>query len=253
LISPRCRLGERIDLLAHHWDIVKPDGPGPFPVVIQLHGCGGKKPFQQTWAQAAREAGVAAIVVDSHTPRRISQLGAYATVCTGMRLPGRERAGDLFAAMAWARRQSWCDPERVAAAGWSHGGWTISDALFLRDQAEMVRATGIDDLQGEPLAGLRGLFLVYPYFGAGVLNRPAWRLAPRTVAILGGKDSVAGGAAPRKLLGRMAAQGCAVDIAEFETATHAFDEPDARDIRVRYDAALTRRAEALYQDFLRAL
>ncbi len=251
--APRCRLGERIDSLANHWDVLKPDGDGPFPVVIQLHGCGGKKPFQLTWAKAAVEAGAAAIVVDSHAPRRISQLSAYATVCTGMRLPGRERAGDLFAAMAWARRQPWCDSTRIAAAGWSHGAWTISDALFLRDQAEMARATGIDNVEGEPLNGLKGAFLVYPYLGIGVLNRPAWRLKPKTVAIIGGKDGIAGGVAPRKLLRRQADHGCPMQIIDFETATHAFDEPEARDIRVRYDPALTKRAHGLYQDFLRAL
>ena len=37
----------------------------PFPVVIQLHGCGGPKKLQAAWAPVAREAGWAVIVVDS--------------------------------------------------------------------------------------------------------------------------------------------------------------------------------------------
>ena len=37
--------------------------------------------------------------------------------------------------------------------GWSHGGWTIMDALALRPGAEMARATRIDDLPAEPLEG----------------------------------------------------------------------------------------------------
>ena len=36
-----------------------------------------------------------------------------------------------------------------------------------------------------------------------------------------------------------------------EGATHAFDEPDSHDLRVHYNSELTRRAEGLYQDYLR--
>jgi len=243
-------LDERIKALAPHWDVVKPAGDGPFPLVVQLHGCGGKKAFQQTWAEVAAGAGIAALVIDSHAPRSISQMAAYATVCTGMRLPGRERAGDLFAALAWARRQSWIDPQRLIAAGWSHGGWTISDALSLRDRAEAARATRIGDLDEEPLAGLVGAFLVYPYLGIGVLRGRAWRVKPRTLAIICGKDAIAGGPAAHRALAFVAAGGVPVEIIPFDAATHAFDEPDARDLRVRYAPALVRRAHDLYGRFL---
>lgn len=249
----RCTLDERAALLAKYWDVHVPEGPGPFPVVIQLHGCGGKKPFQTTWAEVGKAAGAAVIVVDSLRPRGISRLQAYALVCTGAVIAGRERAGDLFAAMAWARKQGWADPNRIIAAGWSHGGWTINDALTFRDGAEMRRATGIADLSAEPLEGLAGTFLVYPYLALGTANKRPWRLRPRTHAIIGGKDSVAGGAAPRKVLAREKERGCALDITFLETATHAFDEPEARDVRVRYDSDLTARAHALYADFIRSV
>ena len=50
--------------------------------------------------------GWAVIVVDSYKHRNISRLQAYATVCTGMHLWGRERAGDLYAMMEWARARA---------------------------------------------------------------------------------------------------------------------------------------------------
>lgn len=249
----RSSLDQRIAALSAHWELHLPEGPGPFPVIVQLHGCGGKKPFQTTWAQVARNAGAAVIVIDSHKHRGISRLMAYGGVCTGAMLQGRERAGDLFAALAWARRQSWADPSKMIAAGWSHGGWTISDALSFRDHAEMVRATGLADLDEEPLAGLRGVFLVYPYLGVGTIRGRRWRLAPRTVAIIGGKDSIAGGWLPMSQLDRVRLGGTPVDIKVFETATHAFDEPEARDLRVRYDPELTTQGHALYEGLLRAL
>ena len=51
--------------------------------------------------------------------------------------------------------------------GWSHGGWTIMDALALRSGAEMARATGIEDLPAEPLEGLARTMIVYPYASLG--------------------------------------------------------------------------------------
>ena len=39
---------------------------------------------------------------------------ALTTVCTGTRFRGRERAGDLYAALNWVRRQLWADKNRIA-------------------------------------------------------------------------------------------------------------------------------------------
>ena len=47
-------------------DVFLPDGQGRFPVVIQFHGCGGKKMHQPRWAEVARKAGWAAIIADSY-------------------------------------------------------------------------------------------------------------------------------------------------------------------------------------------
>ena len=108
-------------LLAEHLTLVKPDGPGPFPVVLQMHGCGGIQPMQLRYAEAARGAGFAAVVVDSLGPRGIGRREAQLTVCTGARLRGAERAVDLLAMLSWVKAQPWATADNVAAAGWSHG------------------------------------------------------------------------------------------------------------------------------------
>lgn len=240
----------RIAAMMPHADIVKPDGAGPFPVVVQMHGCGGKKPFQQTWAREARAAGWAAIVLDSYAHRGISRLEAYATVCTGSRLWGRERAGDLYAALAWARRQPWADANRMVAAGWSHGGWAVLDALALAPGAQMAAATKLADLPDEPLAGVVGAFLVYPYCGFGcVARRQGLRFDAAPLAIVGSKDAIVGTGGLRATLEALPAPS-RVRVEWFEGATHAFDEPEAKDLRVRYDAALTARAHGLYRGYL---
>ena len=243
-------LDQRIAALMAHAHVVKPDGPGPFPAVIQLHGCGGRKPFQATWARVARDAGWAAVVPDSYAHRGITKLAAYATVCTGTRLWGRERAGDLFAALEWVRRQDWADAQRMAVAGWSHGGWTALEALALHPGADAARATKLDGLPAEPLGGVAGAFLVYPYCGPGSLSRRrGLRFDARPLALLGSKDAIVGTHGLRATLERMPAPS-SVTVEWFEGATHAFDEPEAADPRVRYNPEAVARAHALYRRYL---
>ncbi|MET0546331.1 MAG: prolyl oligopeptidase family serine peptidase [Caulobacterales bacterium] len=245
----RTSLDERIEALSAHWELHRPKIDGRIPLVVQLPGCGGKKPFQNTWAKVANDSGVAALVVDSHAPRAISQFDAYSQVCTGLILRGAERAGDLIAALEWARRQDWVDPKRLYAGGWSHGGWTIIDALCLGDRIE--RFTGLHDAPPQPFAGLLAAFLVYPYGGPGMAahTRPM-TAAPDLTAIVCGRDYIVGQHAPVRVLHRLKAQGAKLDVEIFPNGTHAFDEPDARDLRVQYDPALTSRAHKLYRDFL---
>ncbi len=202
-------------------------------------------------AHVAAKAGAAAVLVDSFAPRFITRNAAYATVCTGARLRGRERAGDLYAAIAWARQQRWADPDRLIAAGWSHGAWTIMDALSLRTGEEMRRATGLRDLSHEPLEGLKRTFLAYPYAGpTSFAGRRAWRMAPPSIAITAGRDAVVGYTRPRAALVRLRDRGAPIEMFHFENATHAFEDAHSVDLLVRYDAEATAREHALLCDLI---
>jgi dienelactone hydrolase len=252
--SARETLQQRIDQLLPGADLLLPEGKGPFPVVIQLHGCGGKGDFQLGWAEVARKAGWAVIVVDSYKHRNISRLQAYATVCTGMHLWGRERAGDLYAMMEWTRHQPWADASHIAVAGWSHGGWTALDGMSLRPGAEMASATKLDGLPDEPLDGLVGAFCVYPYVGVGTLSGSRGiRWDAPVKALVGLNDVVVGGKGSVKTLEKMPTPKSPVEVVKLEGATHAFDEPKAKDLRVSYDPELTAYAHGLYADFLKSL
>lgn len=244
---------QRIDALLRDSELHKPEGEGPFPIVLQFHGCGGKKNLQERWAAVAKSAGWAALVVDSYGHRRISRFEAYATVCTGLQLWGRERAGDLFAMMEWARRQPWVDPNRIVIAGWSHGGWTALDAMSMTPGRQIENATRLYGLPEEPLAGLAGAFVIYPYQGIGALAPVnGLRVNVPVQAIVGTSDSVVGGKSLIRVLSRMRTPSASIDVAVFEGATHAFDEIEAQDWRVRYDPALTERAHRMYANFLSA-
>lgn len=241
----------RVEALAPHITVALPEGPGPFPAVVQLHGCGGRKAFQDRWASVARSVGVAGVVVDSFAHRAIGRLAAYSTVCTALRLRGAERAGDLYAALEWVRRQAWADPARLGIAGWSHGGWTALDALTLTPGEEMGRATGLIGLPEAPFDGVQAAFLVYPYCGRLCLARDReLRVKPRTTAVLAGADRVVGWQTPKAALERQAGLGLPLQLEVLPNATHAFDEEDARDLRTRFNPEATARAETLYRELL---
>lgn len=247
-------LEHRTARLSAHFGVRRPEQSGRRPVLIMLHGCGGIRPFMADIARVAVEAGAAAIVVDSYAPRRISRVAAFATVCTGARLQGRERAGDLYAAYSWARRQDFIDPERIAVAGWSHGGWTILDALALRPGTEMERATGLGGLPDEPLAGVAATFIVYPYAGvASLAGKRDWRVAPRSVAIVAGRDHIVGVDVPRRALHAQRLRGAPIEIHAFETCTHAFEDAEAEDIRIRFDAGATAHEHHLLRELIAAI
>jgi len=245
----------RIQQVGEAAEVLLPQGRGPFPVVVQLHGCGGRGENQKRWAELAQAHGYAACILDSFTFRGIRRPEAIATICTGLRLWGRERAGDLYAGLEWLRRQSWADGQFLAA-GWSHGGWTVLDAMALRPE-QRARYTKFDRLPPDPLAGLAGAFLLYPYLGVAALApRQGLAHAAPVRAIIGGRDLTVGAAAPLAALRGLSARGAAAEAILFETATHDFDEAcvegGLRAPGSRYDAALTAQAQRLFLDFAAA-
>lgn len=68
--------------------------------MLLFHGCGGMRPHLQVYAEAARDLGLRAYLVDSFAARGWPKAYTRFLVCTGARFWGRERAGDVLAA-AW--------------------------------------------------------------------------------------------------------------------------------------------------------
>ena len=94
-------LADRVALIKDHIEIITPEGAGPFPVVLQLHGCAGiRAPFQRQWADIANKAGYAAVIIDSNGARGFDRAAGLAQVCGGKTLLGQERAGDIAAVLS---------------------------------------------------------------------------------------------------------------------------------------------------------
>lgn len=239
--------------LAAHFEIVKPDldqfGTGPFPTTIMMHGCGKQDGPQGDYARAAARRGIAAIIVNSYTPRRISRAQAATLVCSGMRLWGRERAGDVLAALHYARGQEWVDPTRLSLAGWSHGGWSVMDALALGK--EVGEHAAITDLDDDILDGVDRAFVVYPWCGTGAQTPRRGFVKPISAfMLLAEKDSVAGVRFPLAALNAAAKSGAHVESKVLANATHCFDEDNTFNPAFRFDPAEAARAHHLYADWI---
>ncbi|MCU0883184.1 MAG: prolyl oligopeptidase family serine peptidase [Hyphomonadaceae bacterium] len=224
---------DRAERLLPHAQVLRPDRPGMFPLVVMLHGCGSPNGPQNDYARALVEAGIACVIIDSYQPRAIGRAQAVARVCTGTLLWGRERAGDLLAVLAWAKSQDWVDRERLGAVGWSHGGWTIMDALALGP--EVARHAGLTDLPDHALDGLAHVSLIYPWCGPGShTGLRGWTRPCNGLMLLAERDSVAGTRLPRHALRRARDSGADIDLHLFDGQTHSFDERQSLNPTFRY-------------------
>ena len=125
------KLPEPVTLTA---ELYMPKGPGPFPALVLLHGCGGIGPVIIAWAEWLRAEGYAALVLDSFGGRGIRRLCADTSP-----LRGQRRAPDVHAAAAYLATLPVIDRNRIGAIGWSHGGWTVLWAGNTDEQSPHVK------------------------------------------------------------------------------------------------------------------
>ena len=104
--------------------LTQPDGTGPFPAVILLHGCNGIDSAQQFWVDRLTGWGYAVLRLDSFSARGVT------TVCAPNQQPlvtRVDRAGDVLSAALWLRTQPFIDGARIGVLGESHGGVTAME------------------------------------------------------------------------------------------------------------------------------
>lgn len=252
LLVPERTLNEHVEMLRPGVGIVRPGAvDGPVPAIIFFHGCGGERPMHLAHARAIAEAGFAAIIIDSFEPRGIGRFAAMTQVCSALRLWGQERAADVFAALEIARETDGIDAERLVLAGWSHGGWTLLDAMSF--VSEGVRPPSLTD--GE--AGFDGVVRIvpiYPY--CGFPARASGRIGPGLPPVemtLAERDRVAPRGDCERLARQAVAAGADITFDVWEGVTHAFDDTDAPalDPRMTYDAEAAARLRARLIEILR--
>lgn len=101
--------------------LTKPQGDGPFPTVVLLHGASGILSYQDIWRERLASWGYVAFQVDSFGPRGILNVVDDPSLLFSI-IP--KRAQDAYDAKSYLAGLPFVDRNRIGIMGWSHGGMT---------------------------------------------------------------------------------------------------------------------------------
>jgi dienelactone hydrolase len=95
---------------------------GPSPAVVLFHGCNGDwRRLDERWAKRLASWGYVTLTVDSFGPRAIQN-----TCASGAPV---DLALDAYRALNFLVQRPFVDPARVAALGFSQGGWLVLSSI----------------------------------------------------------------------------------------------------------------------------
>ena len=199
-----------------HAQLYKPEGNGPFPVVIALHGCGGlsghSEPVQvryRDWAEELLKDGKAVLFPDSYGSR---ELGPQCHVRERKITARRERVADILAARQWLMQQPWVAHDRISLLGWANGAsallWAVRPQLLLR--------------HAEP--DFRSAVAFYP--DCRLSSGLGWSARVPTLVLIGAKDDVSSPPACRQMVEGAHGRSALTRIVVYPSAYHDFDRPN---------------------------
>jgi dienelactone hydrolase len=196
-----------------HAQLFKPDGDGPFPVVIALHACGGLGGHSEAvqrryrdWAEQLLKEGKAVLLPDSYGSRELSP---QCRVKDRHVLARRERVADITAARQWLIEQPWAAHDRISLLGWANGAsallWAVRPQLSSRNT--------------EP--DFRSAIAFYP--DCRISSGLGWSARVPTLVLIGAKDDVSSPPACRQMIEGARGRSALVRIVVYPGAYHDFD------------------------------
>jgi dienelactone hydrolase len=242
------------EALRPFYRIAAPEGEGPFPTALLYSGCDGPHDNLDRWSAMLVARGWAAVIVDSHGPRRYGENDVWRLICAGQLMMGSERAGDVLVSIYDARDMHFVDEERLVLIGASHGGWAIMELLAFEKlwRLPFGLAALPEGAARHPLDGVVGVILAYPYCGTvNRARRTGWRFAAPVLFLLAGDDVIAPADECLAAAETLAAEGVAVETHVFAGATHGFDQEARAPLSVlEFDPEVTAEALATAGAFL---
>ncbi len=196
--------------------LYQPQGAGPHPAVIALHGCGGllnalglPSARHADWGERLAREGFLVIMPDSFRSR---WLGSQCGISDRAVRPGRERVADVLAAKTWLQARGDVKPGSISLLGWSNGGSTVLAAV----RTDRKPADGAPDL-ARAVAFYPGC--------RSQSESSSFRARLPLLILMGEADDWTPPAPCRLLAASAAARGEAVDIKLYPGAFHDFDHP----------------------------
>ena len=220
--------------------LFKPDGAGPYPAVVLLHGRAGaysannkadctvvaqnvSSPCDAAtlskrhamWGQYWADHGYVALLPDSFGPRgKAHGFGRFTHGDTDRDEVNEKtvRPLDAEGALAYLRDRKDIMPERIFLQGWSNGGSTTLNVM-IRQGAR---------------PGFRAALAFYLGCGASSLLERAISTSAPIAMLLGEDDEEVSPDFCLKFADRSRAAGTCIDVKLYEGATHDFDDPGER-------------------------
>ncbi len=196
-----------------HAQLFKPEGAGPFPVVIALHGCGGLstssdavQPRYRDWAEQLLKTKHAVLLPDSFGSR---ELGPQCRIKERRVLARRDRVADVNAARQWLVAQDWVMRDRISLIGWAHGAstvlWTVRPQLAAR---------GL-----EP--DFRSAIAFYP--DCRISSGTGWSARVPTLLLIGASDDISSPSSCKQMVDNARGRSALARIVLYPGAEHDFD------------------------------
>jgi dienelactone hydrolase len=182
---------------------------GPSPAVVLLHGCNGNwRRLDERWGKRIASWGYVTLTVDSFGPR-----GLKNTCNNGGPV---DLAFDAYRALSFLTRQPFVDSDRVAALGFSQGGWL---ALTSVERGAIERGSEVKFRAAvafyPPCGGFNGIMTVPTLILIG--ERDDWTLAESCRNMVDGRDDWG--------ISRQKSEGAPIRLVVYPGAYHGFDAP----------------------------
>jgi dienelactone hydrolase len=186
-----------------------PRGSGRLPVVVLQHGSGGFAANVELWSRELNGIGVSTFALDGFTGRGLTQVNSSQASLGRLNI-----ILDNYRALDVLAKHPRVDPDRIALMGFSRGGQATLYASLSRFQ-RMWNRSGVRFAAYMPF---------YPDCMTTFINDT--EVEGRPIRIFGGTpDDYNPIAACKPYVERLKAAGRDVELTEYPTAPHAFDNP----------------------------
>jgi len=228
----------------------RPAGPGPFPAVVLMHGCGGgAEELDWHWGVRIAAWGYITLTIDRLAPRGLKNAcgGLFGTLAPGSVLP--DFRSDAHRALDFLLHQPYVDPQRVVVVGFSQGGMLALSAIE-RSRDEHANANRF-----------RAAAAFYP-----ICNLVRGPVTAPALILIGEKDDWTPADDCRRLvegkgdfgMSREKGDGPPIRLIVYPGAYHSFDRPDVQPVKylghqLAYDRSAADQASEALRDFLASL
>jgi dienelactone hydrolase len=215
--SPASAAPEAVDIEGKLKGLLyRPEGKGPFPAIVALHGCDGltepKTPIARRyadWGERLAAEGFVVLFPDGFAARG---LGAQCGAGQRSLRSGRERVVDAEGARRFLQAQTYVAADRVSLLGWANGAVA---ALWA------VRPGGT---KKDAKPDFRSAVAFFP--GCRRLRDTAWSARLPTLILIGAKDDWTPANTCEQMVAGARGRTARTNITVYPGAYHDFDHPD---------------------------